>query len=168
MKLCPHEEDVKAMHRSGHWPEACPPSLRAHLDTCTRCAQHLLLVSAFQTSRTEALQEARLDHPNLLWWRAQLLRRNAALQTVSKPITAAQIFALVISLAAASFAVLQLSKAFNAPSLMTGPSAAPPPIETASFLASFQANPAALPVLAGIGSLALLSAIVIYLAASER
>jgi hypothetical protein len=36
-----------------------------------------------------------------LWWRAQLRKRNAALARVSRPIVGAQIFAFVVTLAAA-------------------------------------------------------------------
>ncbi|MFZ0396156.1 MAG: hypothetical protein WAL73_20095, partial [Terracidiphilus sp.] len=37
----------------------------------------------------------------VLWWRAQLRRRNAALERLSRPLLGAQIFAVVLAMAAA-------------------------------------------------------------------
>ncbi len=83
MKSCPHETEIQAIVRSGHWPEACDPELRNHVETCRTCGEQLLVLHAFHSSRAHAMQAARghypnLLHPNLLWWRAQLRRRNDA------------------------------------------------------------------------------------------
>ena len=44
---------------------------------------------------------ARLAAPGLLWWRAQIRRRNEALERVERPLVGAQIFTLLLALAAA-------------------------------------------------------------------
>ncbi len=102
MKSCPHEAEVQAILRRGHWPEACDPEFREHVETCRTCGEQLLVLHTFHTARAQAVQTARLDHPNLIWWRAQLRRRNDALQRVSKPIATAQIFALCVGVFAGS------------------------------------------------------------------
>ena len=102
MKPCPHEAEIQAILRQGHWPDACDPEFRKHVETCRTCGDQLLVLHAFHAARAQAIQAAHIDHPNLLWWRAQLRRRNEALQRVSRPITTAQIFAFCISILAAA------------------------------------------------------------------
>jgi hypothetical protein len=59
--------------------------------------------------RVEGMAAARLESPGVLWWRAQLRRRAAALERVSRPMRAAQLFALVTLLAvAAGFAISEV------------------------------------------------------------
>jgi hypothetical protein len=87
MKLrgCVREQEVAEILRAGHWPEACDPALRNHVNSCERCEELVLLWQAFQGSRAEAMASANLAHPGTLWWRAQLRRRNEALERVSRP-----------------------------------------------------------------------------------
>jgi hypothetical protein len=56
---------------------------------------------AFRADRLAAVGGARLESPGVLWWRAQLRRRNAAIERINRPILGAQIFAVLVSLAAA-------------------------------------------------------------------
>ena len=44
----------------------------------------------------------RLDSPSLLWWRAQLRRRQAAMEKVSRPMWGAQIVAMIFALLVAA------------------------------------------------------------------
>lgn len=87
------------MMAQGHWPQACAPELRAHVERCTRCAQEVLIARHMHTARIESLQVARPGAASLLWWRAQARRRNAALERAGRPLAAAQGFALVVALA---------------------------------------------------------------------
>jgi len=98
---CAREKDVMALLRSGGWPAACEPELREHVEGCSLCAQTVLLKSSFADALAHAKDEARLQAPGMLWWRAQLRRRNAAVQRVNRPIAGAQWFALLINLLAA-------------------------------------------------------------------
>jgi len=167
MKPCPHEAEVQAILRQGHWPEACDPELRKHVQACRTCSEQLLVLHAFHSARAQAMQVARVDHPNLLWWRAQLRRRNEALQRVSRPITTAQIFALCISiLAAAALLRSQLGKGFNWSSWLPQTSSASH-FDAISFFTSVSADWGLLLLLTGIGTVLLLSAVVVYLA-SDR
>ncbi len=110
MRACPHDSEIKAMLLQGHWPHACAPDLRTHIDACPQCRQQVLLTHTFQTARTQAIESATIPHPALLWWKAQLLRRNAALRQVERPFTTAQIFAFVVSLAAAATLLIHQSQ----------------------------------------------------------
>jgi hypothetical protein len=167
MKPCPHEAEVQAILRHGHWPEACDPEFRAHIETCRTCSDQLLVLHAFHAARAVSMQTARVEHPNLLWWRAQLRRRNEALQRVGKPITRAQIFALCISiLAAAALLRSQITKWFNWSSSPPEPAAASH-FDTLSFFSSITADWGPLLLLTGLGTVVLLSAVAIYLA-SDR
>ena len=98
---CTREKDVMALLRSGGWPAACEPELRDHVQGCSLCAQTVLLKSAFAATLAHARDEARLQAPGVLWWRAQLRRRDAAVRRVNRPIAGAQWFALLVNLLAA-------------------------------------------------------------------
>lgn len=100
LRACAREQEVAEAVRSGRWPLGCEPELRAHVDACRRCGEMVLLTSAFQQARIEAGDAAPLPHPGLLWWRAQLRRRNAALERVSRPLAGAHVFALLLNVVA--------------------------------------------------------------------
>lgn len=95
---CVHEKELAALLALGHYPHACPPELRAHVELCRSCADLILVTRAFQTARAQTAAVANLASPGLLWWRAQLRRRNAAVERIGKPILGAQIFALAVNL----------------------------------------------------------------------
>jgi hypothetical protein len=172
MRPCPHEAEVQAILHQGHWPEACDPELRRHIHTCRRCSEQLLVLHTFHEARAHAMQAAPIeliDHPNLLWWRAQLRRRNQALQRVARPITTAQIFALCISiLAAATLLRSQLARGFSWSSWLPQSSWLPESSSASSFNAlSFFTSTTTdwglfLPLI-GLGTVLLLSAVVVYL-----
>ena len=99
LRTCQREPELKALIERGQWPQACPPELRTHVSACKSCSEFILVSTAFQRARSQAIGAARLGSPGLLWWRAQLRRRNAAIERISRPILGAQIFALALSLA---------------------------------------------------------------------
>jgi len=105
IRNCSQLAEVRQALNSGHWPQAVAPELRAHAAGCNRCTQEILITqhlfaakaSAITAFQTEALPPA----PALLWWRAQLCRRDSALAQAARPIAAAQLFAIAITIAAA-------------------------------------------------------------------
>jgi len=99
---CGCEKEVAEMLRCGQWPQASPAELRGHVAGCRSCSDLVLLMGSFQAARLTAMDEPQLVSPGALWWRAQLRRRNAALERVARPILGAQIFALVLALLAAA------------------------------------------------------------------
>jgi hypothetical protein len=108
LRPCSRQSDIQQLLASGHWPHACPPDLRAHLADCRSCADLLLVTQAFQQSRSAAASEVRLPAPGSIWWRAQLRRRNTAVERVSKPIFGAYVFALsIVVLVATALAISQ-------------------------------------------------------------
>jgi hypothetical protein len=68
------------------------------VDGCRCCGDLALVALAFQAARAEAFDAAKIGSPGVLWWRAQLRRRNAAVERIGRPILGAQIFALAVNL----------------------------------------------------------------------
>ena len=95
---CTREREVAAVLHSGHWPQACPEDLRAHVAACRGCSDLVLVTEALQASRRQTAGLPRLQPAGAIWWRAQLRRRNAAIEKVSRPILGAQLFALAMTL----------------------------------------------------------------------
>jgi hypothetical protein len=107
--ICNRERELAGALRAGYWPDASSEELRKHVATCNACSQRVVLAQAFRRERAAASAEPRLESPGSLWWRAQLRRRNAAIERISRPILGAQVFAVAVALiAAAIFLVSQL------------------------------------------------------------
>lgn len=94
---CSYEKELGHALRDGHWPDGCSHELRAHVDQCPLCNETVLVTQTFQRARAESVQTAPPGSPELLWWRAQLRRRNTAAVRVSRPVTIAETFALIIT-----------------------------------------------------------------------
>jgi len=107
---CPRERELGEVLNLGQWPQACSDELRAHVAGCRSCRELVLVRQAFGRERTTAAGEVRLESPGVLWWRAQLRRRNAAIERIGRPLLGAQIFALAMCLAAAVIYVLWQSR----------------------------------------------------------
>jgi hypothetical protein len=187
MKPCPRQAELQSIVRRGHWPQACDPELRRHVETCRTCAEQLLVQHAFHAARAQAMHAARghypnLLHPNLLWWRAQLRRRNDALERVSRPITTAQVFAFCISiLAAAALLRSQIGRGLlwsswfpqsslpqsSLPQSSFSQSSTASHFDALSFFTSITTDWGLFLPLIGLGTVLLLSAVVVYLA-SDR
>ena len=101
LKSCRHENELRELMARGQWPDACPPELRAHVSGCRSCGDLVLISEAFQHARVESLAAARPVPPAVLLWRAQLRRRNAAVERIGRPLLGAQIFACAVALFAA-------------------------------------------------------------------
>ena len=96
---CPREREVTELLDRGCWPDACPDDLRTHVESCRICSDLVVVSRAFQAAHRQTTPLPHLESAGALWWRAQLRRRNAAIEKVGRPILGAQIFALVISVA---------------------------------------------------------------------
>lgn len=171
MRGCAHNPEVQAMLLKGHWPHACDPELRSHIQACSRCRQQVLLVSAFQGDRARTMQAAPIQHPGLVWWRAQLRRREKAFRQVGRSTSTAHFFALAIAFAAALTLLLrQIQTGTGWPSWLAAPYST---LQSgaASVLASatdsVTTDPGLLILAGGITALLLLGAVVVYFA-SDR
>jgi hypothetical protein len=155
----------------GHWPHACDPELSKHIHDCPRCGQQVLLATAFQSDRARAIQAAPIQHPGLVWWRAQLRRREQAFRHVGRSTSTAHLFALVITIAAAvTLLFRQIQTGSGWPSWLTEPYGALQS-GTISVLSSAKdgvaTDPNLLMLATGVGLLLLLGAVVVYFA-SDR
>jgi hypothetical protein len=99
---CTREREVSELLHQGYWPEACPEELRAHVEACRICSDLVLVTSALGMERKETMPMARLEAPGALWWRAQLRKRNVAIEKMARPILGAQVFALAMALVVAA------------------------------------------------------------------
>jgi hypothetical protein len=164
IRTCWHEMELAQALKAGHWPDGCTPDLRTHVRACRNCRELVLLTQAFQRARSESCTRVPADLASLLWWRAQLRRRNAANQRTSRPISIAQSFALLVNLAVAIvFVAWQHHHGLRWASWWSE-------LELARVLRLFDIGSRldgnAL-LICGIGMLALLSGLVVYLASGK-
>jgi hypothetical protein len=96
---CAHESELRMLLDRGQWPLASSEELRAHVAACHSCAEISLVKQTFLAARDTAMAVPVLPSAGALWWRAQLRRRNVAIERIGKPILGAQIFALGMILA---------------------------------------------------------------------
>lgn len=98
---CAREREVADLLHRGYWPQACPPELRTHVQSCRSCSDLVLVTETMQAARRQSSELPRLEPAGALWWRAQLRRRNAAIEKMARPIVGAQLFALAVALVVA-------------------------------------------------------------------
>lgn len=168
LRTCARQSEIQEMLVSGHWPHACPPELRAHLADCRSCSDLVFVTHAFQQSRAITAAQAQLPAPGVLWWRAQLRRRNAALERVGRPILGAYVFAFSMTLLVA--AVLLIGQAHHGVRWLDWLADSQASLHFQSFNPLSLLNPgwsltALIPIAATV---ALLGAVVVYLAAERQ
>jgi uncharacterized membrane protein (DUF2068 family) len=161
---CTREREVSGLLHNGYWPQACPDDLRAHVASCRTCSELILVTVALQASRKQTADLPRLEPPGAIWWRAQLRRRNAALETMSRPILGAQIFAVVMAAVVIVAVVVWQKKNWSAwfadlPSALHLDALIPSSVPEGSTLWII------VPLLATI---AILSGVVVYLASDKQ
>lgn len=166
--FCTREREVAELLRLGQWPHACQLELLTHVAACRSCSNLVLVTQAFQNARVSAADAARLESPGALWWRAQIRRRNAAIERIGKPILGAQIFALAVTLfVTAGFLTSQARQGIRWMSWLAG---LPGSLHLAGLWPTALPNLDArlmllVPILA---TLALVSGVVVYLASEKR
>ena len=77
---CSRKDEVRDVLAQGHWPEACEVELRTHVEGCRACGEMVMLTESFRAAREDAAAMARPVPASLVWWRAQLRRRQAAME----------------------------------------------------------------------------------------
>ncbi|MGO4210966.1 hypothetical protein AB4Y89_18745 [Terriglobus sp. 2YAB30_2] len=95
---CTRLEEVRHALSQGHWPQACA-ELQAHVQTCARCTEEVLVTKHLQGLRATSIAAVQPGSVSLLWWKAQARRRSAMLQQMERPLLAGQLVALAIILA---------------------------------------------------------------------
>ena len=96
MMGCSRMAEVQELLRLGHWPQAAGAELAAHVRGCRRCGEMVLMTQAFAVARASAVNEARVESPALVWWRAQLRRKHEAMQRVERPMRAQMLVVLAV------------------------------------------------------------------------
>ncbi len=165
-RTCSYENEVAQALKEGHWPEGCGPELRTHVMACRDCSDLVLVTQTFQHARSESEAASLSGSPSLLWWRAQLRRRNAATERVGRPVTIAELFALfVYVVVGVVFVASQYRHGLRWASWWTelAPSRAFHFMPVGSAEVSWNL----LLLISGFGVLALLSALVVYLASEK-
>jgi len=111
---CMHEREIRQLLASGAWPQAGSAELRVHAAHCRSCGDLILVTQGFRSARQVAAAQARLEAPGVIWWRAQLRRRQAAIERLARPVLGAEIFALAITLMVAlGLTILQGQQGFR-------------------------------------------------------
>jgi hypothetical protein len=162
---CWREREVTELMHRGYWPDACPAELKAHIDACRICSEIVLVTRTMQAARMQSMELPRLEPAGATWWRAQLRRRNAAIEKVTRPILGAQIFALAVALVVAVGVVF-----WQADNWRTWFSELPHALHLEALIPATRTSSSetlwiVVPVLATIG---LLSGVVVYLASEKQ
>jgi hypothetical protein len=144
--------------------------LRAHVGVCRSCGDLTLVAEAFKKARVEASGAAPLVSPGALWWRAQLRRRNAAIECIGRPLLGAQLFALCVTLAmTAGLAVWQAKQGLNWFAWLEQiPQTATLHMESLRTFALFNTNWGSLVLIPALATLVLLGGAVLYLATEKQ
>lgn len=95
---CSRVGEVTAALREGRGLKGVGAELQGHVTACPHCSELVLVARALQRAKDEAIPQAQLVPPDLLWWRAQLRRRNALAERAVRPIGLVEKLALGIML----------------------------------------------------------------------
>jgi len=98
LRGCSRENELRVLAARGQWPDEADSELRAHAASCRRCCDLLLVAEAFRKARAASTASAQLAPPGVLWWRAQLRRRQAAIEQITRRLLGVQISALAATL----------------------------------------------------------------------
>lgn len=166
LRSCYCEKEVVQALKAGHWPEGCAQELRAHVEGCPACSDFVLVAQSFQQAKSESTQTLPTGSPGLLWWKAQLRRRNTAAERMNRPITVAQAFAwIVTSVVGILLAASQYSHGVHWSEWFSKPAIAH--VSSALLNAPDGSGWNPLLVIFGIGTLAIVSGVVVYLVAER-
>jgi hypothetical protein len=160
---CAREREVTDLLDQGYWPNASPVELRAHVETCRVCSDLVVVSQAFQAAHRQASPMPHLESAGALWWRAQLRRRNEAIEKVGRPILGAQIFALVISVVVAVAMI-----AWKGTTLKAWLEVLPRALHFDALVPAAQSNGLAGILIPVLATVALLSGVIVYLATEKQ
>ena len=159
---CSEEHELTAALRDGRWPAACDLALRQHVKQCGACSDLVLVATTLKQAHDQEIENAPTISSGLLWWRAQLRRRNAALEQVSRPVGVAAKFALALSLMTA-FGLVMWQRAPLWDWLAGFQDLARPNVAQIDLIGQGAAAFPAILLVVSLGTLALFGGVVIYL-----
>jgi hypothetical protein len=169
LKSCPREKELRELVAHGEWTLAAESDdeLRAHVAACRSCGDLVRVADAFREARAASVASARLVPSGVLWWRAQLRRRNAAVERVTRTLFGAQVAALAATLfAGAIFLVSEVltSDAWRSGLLQLPQNAA---MQWDNLITAAAADPAWTWMMVG-PALALLGGLAVYLSQEKQ
>lgn len=165
---CSREKELQAALRQGYWPQACDPGLRGHVQGCRDCQDLVLVTQVLQEAKSDGDPAVPLNSPGLLWWRAQLRRRNEAIQRVTEPLAFTAKIGLVGLLAALCVGLWQWSRLADWRNFFQGLSASSvSPLGEFWRALSSGSMWMAIVVLGGLATLALFTGFAVYLLREE-
>lgn len=95
---CPRQHEVRAALRQRRWAEQAHSELHMHVESCASCKELLLLTQTLQQARQEVMSMAQLPSPGLLWWKAQIRRRQKLIERAEKPVAFFEVLAIAATL----------------------------------------------------------------------
>lgn len=113
MMGCGRTAEVRDLLRLGHWPQAAGAELTEHVRGCRRCSEMVVVSQAVGMAKARSMNEARVEPPALVWWRAQLRRKHETMQRVERPLRAQMLVVLAVVCVGLGLA-FQLSGGTNA------------------------------------------------------
>ncbi len=93
---CSRTAEVQELLRLGHWPQAAGAEFVEHVRGCRRCSEMVLVTEALGAAKARSVNEAPVEPPALVWWRAQLRRKHEAVQRVERPMRAQMLLVLAV------------------------------------------------------------------------
>ncbi|HLJ90804.1 MAG TPA: hypothetical protein VKZ53_28625 [Candidatus Angelobacter sp.] len=98
--FCSRQREIASALQAG--PLSGP--LAAHIEICPACSDLVLVAQTLRQARQESMQTAHhlgtsIGSPSVLWWKAQVRRRNAALEKATRPTVVMEKIALATILA---------------------------------------------------------------------
>ena len=142
---CDREIEVVESVTCGRWPAGADEELRSHATSCAVCSDVVRVSLALSQNRAEGLEIARVPSAGLVWWRAEMRARREAVEKATRPLRIVEVLAAVCQLAVLGGLLYWI-----------GPSSLP----------EFLSQPS-LPLFCGLGVLAVLSSVVLYLVVSR-
>lgn len=159
---CEREGEVKGLLAQGHWPEASGEELRGHVAGCSKCGDLVVVTEAFREAREASMKAAPVGPPGVLWWRAQVRRRQMALEQIERPLLGAQMFALIVTvLIGVGLGLVEMRRGF---SWSTGLQA----LHLDALVPAGRLDMGMLVVGVCVGAVAVLGGLVVYLGVERR
>ena len=170
MKLygCSYEAELNSALRNGTWPHACDADLQAHVASCKDCSDLVLIADGLRHTRAQSMLAAPLPPPGLLWWKAQLRRRNAALERMNESMVVTGRIALACTLVAAI--ALGMLKAHDVAGWLQWFSimGSYDGVSVGALVSAPPVIPSMMPVIAGLAAIALFGGVAVYLLAYKE
>ncbi len=94
---CEFEPEVLAAVIQSRWPARVDASLLEHVEHCEICSDAAAVAAAIDEDRERMRGAVVVPPAGRVWWMAAMRARREAAEAAARPITAAQVIALVVA-----------------------------------------------------------------------